>query len=141
MLPNSVQALVPRVLSWHVLATKFEFRTMAKLTLSLANTTCRRRTEEEKDYRESVTLSVQAVPFAIRVVSLHFSGWPEFELCTFDMDRIAIEYLRLRGIKLPAVLKKLLDVQPPPRCTFILPVQHMSGENSKDDSNASSKPK
>ncbi len=110
---------------------------MANLTLSLANTTCRRRENEEKDYRELVRLSVKDKSFAARVVSLHFADGPEMDLCTFDMDRIAIEYLKLRGVKLTVAMNKLLNVEPPPRCSFVVPLQQMSGLSRKSNRNGS----
>ncbi|CAN5434766.1 hypothetical protein BH10PLA2_BH10PLA2_36710 [soil metagenome] len=109
---------------------------MATLTLPLANTTVRSRNDEEKDYREVVRLSVEDKSFRARLVSLHFPEGPELNFSTFDMDRIAIEYLKLRGIKPTSAMSKLLDAPPPPRCSFIVPVQHMA--DTMRNSNASS---
>jgi hypothetical protein len=114
---------------------------MATLTLPLANTTVRRSDNEERDYREFVRLRVDEKSFAIRVISLNFPDGPELNLSTFDMDRVAIEYLKLRGLELSPTITKLLNAEPPPRCSFIVPVQQManpSKNGGRDDSSKTS---
>jgi hypothetical protein len=111
---------------------------MATLTFTLANTTVRRCNDEEKDYRETVRLSIDEKSFMARLVSLHFPDGPELNFSTFDMDCIAIEYLKLRGIEPTAAMRKLLDASPPPRCTFVVPVQHSADNMKNGDLNGSS---
>src|SRR5262245_56461835 len=95
-------------------------------SLKLANTRCRMQVDQEKDYLDEMDLTVEQLPNAIRQVFLQFSGGLEFDLCTYDMDRIAIHYLTLRGLKLPKNVSELLNAVPPPRCTFVVPGESMS---------------
>jgi hypothetical protein len=95
---------------------------VAGYTLQLANATCRHRADQEAEYLEQIDISLRDLPFATRLVSLWFSSDLHFNLSTFDMDRIAICYLRLRGVALPKEADEMINAEPPPRCSFVVPM-------------------
>jgi hypothetical protein len=104
---------------------------VADFFFELANTTFR-QTDQEKDYLDDVHISVRDLPFAVRTVFLRFSGGLEFDFCTADMDRIAIQYLKLRGVPVSKKMNDLLQAEPPSRCTFVVPRKLLSGFFKKE---------
>lgn len=91
------------------------------MEFALANTIHWDPNKGDKVYLESIYLTVTDFPFDMRKVILRFAKGPKIDLSTFDMDRIAIEYLKMRGAKLPAIVSSLANAKPPPQCDFIVP--------------------
>lgn len=71
----------------------------------------------------TVHVAIHQFPFATRQVFLRFANGPELDLSFFDMDRLAVEYLKLRGIKLSAQVCDLAKAVPPVQADFMLPTE------------------
>ena len=94
---------------------------MDKTEFALANTIHWDPTEGDKVYLESIYLTVTDFPFDMRKVILRFAKGPKLDFAIVDMDRIAIEYLKLRGMSLPPDDSDLTKADSPPRCDFVVP--------------------
>jgi hypothetical protein len=92
-----------------------------KTQVRLGNTVYRGTRTEEKVYIDSVRLAVARLPFAMRQVFLRFADGPGLDFTTADMDRIVIEYLKLRGVKLPPQILALAEVPLPQAGDFLVP--------------------
>lgn len=96
---------------------------MSKTLIHLANTICWHWHADDKDYISTVHVAIHQFPFATRQVFLRFANGPELDLSFFDMDRLAVEYLKLRGIKLSAQVCDLTKAVPPVQADFMLPTE------------------
>jgi hypothetical protein len=94
---------------------------MDKIEFALANTIHWDPKEGDKVYLERIYFTVTDFPFDMRKVILRFANGPKIDLSIVDMDRIAIEYLKMRGAKLSAKVRNLVNAAPPPRCDFVVP--------------------
>jgi hypothetical protein len=79
------------------------------------------RCEDDKVYMDSLCIMIVDLPFVTRHVHLRFTAGPELDLSFFDMDRIAVEYLGMRGVELPLEVRNLINVKCPPPCDFLVP--------------------
>jgi hypothetical protein len=122
------------------LRTKSRAKKMNKIVIELANTICWDRKEEDKVYLKHVQVVIGQFACATRQVFMRFAGGPELDLSFFDMDRLAIAYLKLRGITLPTELSDLTNAEPPPRCDFVVPNWLMSGFLRKTDAEVPKEP-
>ena len=106
---------------------------MKEKVFQLGNTIWWDRYEDDKVYMDALRLRIVELPFATRQVFLRFADGPELDLSFFDMDRIAVEYLRMRGIELPPEVQNIVDARRPPSCDFSIPkdlVAKLSGSSS-----------
>jgi hypothetical protein len=103
---------------------------MSAKVVELKNTIHWDHQKDDKVYLDKVKLSLNQFPFAIRQVSLRFANGPEFEFSTFDMDRLVLEYLKLRGVRLPDDLCNLTNAKAPPGCDFVVPREVMRSSQS-----------
>ena len=110
---------------------------MNKTEIALANTVHWDPSEGDKVYMESLYLVITDFPFDTRRVILRFAKGPKLDLSIVDMDRLAIEYLTLRGAKLPTKVRDLLNAQPPPQCDFVVPGDLVSGLPKKKEPKSS----
>jgi hypothetical protein len=110
-----------------------EWTSMKKIDVKLANAVWRVRDEPDKVFVEKVHLGITEFPFHIRQVLLRFTKGPELDLSIVDMDRIAVEYFKLRGIDLPSEVRDLAQAPLPPRCDFVVPSHLMRQLSRKDD--------
>jgi hypothetical protein len=94
---------------------------MSKKAIRLANSVHWNRERGDKVYLDGLHHAVTDFPFTLRQVILRFNDGPAIDLSIYDMDRIAIEYLRQRGIKRPAHILKLPTSKVPPACDFLVP--------------------
>jgi hypothetical protein len=92
---------------------------VAQELVKLANTTIAET--NHKLYLERVAVSLLDLPFANRQVFLRFADGPALDMSSYDMDRLAITYLTMRGIKLPAKTRALLEAEPPSACDSSVP--------------------
>jgi hypothetical protein len=106
---------------------------MSKKTIKFRNAIFWDRNKGDKVYMENLRMVVEQFPFATRQVLMRFASGPDLDLSVFDMDRIAVAYLKLRGITLPAELSDLTNAAPPPRGDFVVPTRLMSGTLRKVD--------
>src|SRR6185369_6998731 len=93
---------------------------MDHIRIELINTVCRDLKNGDKEYTRSVHISLRQLPFETRQVLLRFARGPELDFSLFDMDRLAVEYLRLRGVTLPQDGRELTSVRPPPLGDFLI---------------------
>jgi len=113
---------------------------MNKKVIELGNTIYWDRNEGDKVYLDHVHISIRDLPFATRQVFVRFAKGPELDFSLIDMDRLAIEYLKLRGVKLPPEVSELANAERPPRCDFLLPKSLVSELLKKEGSKRSSRP-
>ena len=118
---------------------------MSKTEIALANTVHWDPRKADKVYMESLYLAITDFPFHMRQVSLCFRKGPELDLSIVDMDRIAIKYLTLRGVKLPAKVRDLANAEPPPQRDFVVPNHLMASlvknKKAKPQGGDAAKPK
>ncbi len=98
---------------------------MTAKVIKLRNTIHWDREKGDKVYLDSLRLSVVQFPFATRQVFVRFANGPDLDLSAFDMDRLVLEYLRLRGVRVPVKLCKLAKTKAPPACDFVVPRELM----------------
>ena len=103
---------------------------MKKMVVELANAVYWDPAEGDKVYLDNVQSVITEVPFDTRQVLLRFVKGPKLDLCIVDMDRITIEYFKLRGIELSANVSDLANAKPPPKCDFVVP-SHLMRELAK----------
>jgi hypothetical protein len=103
---------------------------MKKVVLELANAVHWDRAEGDKVYLENVHVIITDFRFDTRQVCLRFASGPGLDLSIVDMDRLAIEYFKLRGIELPIEICNLANAAPPPKCDFVVP-SHLMRQLSK----------
>jgi hypothetical protein len=115
-------------------------KTMGTHIIELANTVCRDPNDGAKIYLDQVAFMVRQLPFATRQVLLRFSEGPELDLALIDMDRIAIEYLKMRGVTLPPEASELANATPPPKGDFVVPRSLMSELSTGSDSKPGEEP-
>jgi hypothetical protein len=94
---------------------------MNKKMLQLANTIWWDRHEDDKVYMDDLRIVLTEFPFATRQVCLRFAAGPDLDLSLYDMDRIAVEYLGMRGVRLPPEVQNLTNAKSPPQCDFVVP--------------------
>jgi hypothetical protein len=94
---------------------------MINHVVELANTVYRDENEGGKLYVDQVAIMIRQLPFATRQVFLRLTGGPELDLALIDMDRIAIEYLKMRGVYLPPEASELTNAKRPPKGDFLVP--------------------
>lgn len=103
---------------------------MTSKVIELRNTIHWDRQKGDKVYLDKVRLTLKQFPFALRqprvrplcqLIFLRFADGPGMDSCTFDMDRLVLEYLKLRGVKPPIKLCNLTKAKKPIRCDFIVP--------------------
>ncbi len=82
--------------------------------VQLRNTIWWDRHEDDKVHMDSLRIVLGAWPFETRQVFLRFVDGPEIDLSFFDMDRIAVEYLGMRGVELPPEVQNLTNAKPTP---------------------------
>ena len=99
---------------------------MNEKTVLLANTIWWNRCEDDKVYLDRLRIVLIEFAIATRQVFLRFVAGPELDLSIVDMDRIAVEYLRMRGVELPAEVQNLTNATPPPPCDFLVPKEVLS---------------
>jgi hypothetical protein len=92
-----------------------------KRVIELANTVFWSPIEQDKVYLKDVHIAIGDFPFTLRLVFVRFGDGPALDFSIFDMDRLAIEYLRMRGVKLPKNVRMLTQGEPPPQCDFLVP--------------------
>jgi hypothetical protein len=98
---------------------------MKKCVVELANTVHWDRAEGDKVYLDEVHVVITEYRFNTRQVYLRFTSGPGLDFSIVDMDRLAIEYFKLRGIELPVEVCRLANATPPPKCDFVVPSQLM----------------
>jgi hypothetical protein len=103
---------------------------MKKMVVELANAVFWDPAKDDKVYLDNVQGVITEFPFHTRQVVLRFARGPKLDLSIVDMDRIAIEYFKLRGIELPANVSDLANANPPPKCDFVVP-SHLMRELAK----------
>jgi hypothetical protein len=89
--------------------------------------------EDDKVYMDQLRIVFMELPFATRQVGLRFAAGPRLDLSFFDMDRIAVEYLEMRGVELPPEFQNVVKAKSPPQCDFLVPkdvVWMQSGSSS-----------
>ena len=94
---------------------------MKEQICQLSNTIWWDRYEDDKVYMDHLCIRIVELPFATRQVYLRFATGPELDLSFFDMDRIAIDYLGMRGVQLPPEVQNLVNARCPPPCDFLVP--------------------
>jgi hypothetical protein len=94
---------------------------VSKRVIGLANTVFWNPHEDDKLYLKYLHIGIGDFPFTQRLVFLRFGDGLALDFSTFDMDRIAVEYLAMRGVKLPADVRALARSEPPPQCDFLVP--------------------
>src|SRR5262245_6632096 len=92
-----------------------------KRSIKLHNTVHWNRQVGDKVYLQSVYLAIVPWPFDMRKVILRFAEGPGLDFCHLDMDRLTLEYLKLRGVKPPSKLCRLAKAEPPPAADFVVP--------------------
>jgi hypothetical protein len=111
---------------------------MKEKLFQLSNTIWWDRDEDEKVYMDNLRIMIIESPFATRLVCLRFAVGPELDLSFVDMDRIAVEYLGMRGVELPPEVQGLVNAECPPPCDFLVPkhvVSIPSGSSSPQSVN------
>ncbi len=103
---------------------------MTRKVVELRNTIHWDHQKDDKVYLHSVQLSLKQFPFAMRQVFLRFVDGPGLDLSTFDMDRLVLEYLKLRGVRLPVDLCNLTNAKAPAGCDFVVPRDLLRGSGS-----------
>jgi hypothetical protein len=99
---------------------------MKEKAFELGNTISWDRNEDDKVYMDQLRILIVEFPFATRQVHLRFAGGPELDFSFFDMDRIAVEYLGMRGVELPPEVQNLVNAECPPACDFLIPKEFAS---------------
>jgi hypothetical protein len=94
---------------------------MKETIVQLSNTIWWNRYDDEKVDVDSLRIVFDALPFATRQVCLRFAAGPDLDLSLFDMDRIAVGYLEMRGVDLPSEVQDLKKAKCPPPCDFLIP--------------------
>lgn len=92
-----------------------------KKTIRLGNVIYWDHCEDDKVYLSDVRIAIADFPFTQRLVFLRLSNGLSFESSIADLDRVAIEYLKLRGIPLPHELNELASAEPPLPGDFVVP--------------------
>ena len=103
---------------------------MATKVIEFRNTIHWDHQRGDKVYLDKVQISLKQFPFAMRQVFLRFANGPELDFSTFDMDRLVLEYLMLRGVRLPDDLCNLINAKAPPACDFVVPREFMPSSES-----------
>ena len=103
---------------------------MTTKVVELRNTIHWDRQKDDKVYLQSVQLSFNQFPFAMRQVFLRFVNGPKLDFSTFDMDRLVLEYLKLRGVRPPVELCNLANAKAPAGCDFVVPRDLLRGSGS-----------
>jgi hypothetical protein len=104
---------------------------MKKISIDLANSISRDRNEPDKVYLNRAQIVIDQFPFAMRQVLIRFSPGPSLDFSIFDMDRLALEYLKMRGVKLPNAVSKLANAKTPVKCDFVVPKSLMNASLKK----------
>jgi hypothetical protein len=120
--------------------TKLRGRNMTKTVIELANTIHWDPKEGDKVYLAHVQIAIEQFPFATRQVFMRFAGGPGLDWSIFDMDRLAIAYLKMRGIEVSAESSDQTNGERPPRCDFVVPNNVMSGSLRKPDARGPEEP-
>lgn len=94
---------------------------MKETIFELNNTVWWDRDEDDKVDMDRLRIIFSEFRFATRQVCLRFITGPELDLSFFDMDRIAVEYLGMRGFVLPPEVQNLVNATCPPSCDFLVP--------------------
>jgi hypothetical protein len=106
---------------------------MNKQVIKLANTICWDRSQGDKVYLDHAQISIVQFPFATRQVFLRFVSGPELDFSILDMDRLVVEYLKMRGVKLQCEVRELTNAESPPRCDFVVPNSIMAKSVRRTD--------
>src|SRR5260370_28677648 len=93
---------------------------MTRKVVELRNTIHWDHQKDDKVYLHSVQLSLKQFPFAMRQVFLRFVDGPGLDFSTFAMDPLVLEYLKLRGVRLPVYLCNLTTDTAPAGCDLIV---------------------
>jgi hypothetical protein len=99
---------------------------MKETIVQLSNTIWWDHHEDDKVYMDRLRIVMIDLPFAMRQVCLRFALGPELDLSFFDMDRIAVEYLEMRGVELSREVQDLRKAKCPPPCDFLVPMDVVS---------------
>ena len=94
---------------------------MKEKIIQLGNAIWWDRSDDDKVDMDGLRIVFAELPFATRQVFLRFAAGPDLDLSYFDMDRIAVEYLGMRGVVLPPEVRYLTNAKCPPRCDFLVP--------------------
>jgi hypothetical protein len=94
---------------------------MKEKIVQLSNTIWWDRYEDDKVCMARLRIVITELPFATRQVCLRFDAGPELDLSIFDMDRITVEYLGMRGVELSSEVQSLTKAKCPPPCDFLVP--------------------
>lgn len=94
---------------------------MKEKIIQLGNAIWWDRSYDDKVDMNELRIVLSELQFAARQVCLRFAAGPDLDLSYLDMDRIAVEYLMMRGVELPPEVGNLANAKCPPRCDFLVP--------------------